>query len=54
MADINGDGSIDISDPVYMLSALFLGGDGPVWGGTPYPVGTCTAVPSCATSASCQ
>ena len=35
------------------LSALFLGGDGPVWGGTPHAVGTCTPVPGCGRSQSC-
>jgi hypothetical protein len=37
--DVNGDGSIDISDAVYLLSSLFLGGKEPVQIECPPPGG---------------
>jgi hypothetical protein len=37
--DVNGDGEIDISDAVYLLTSLFLGGDAPVAIECPPPAG---------------
>jgi hypothetical protein len=37
--DVNGDGTIDISDAVYLLTNLFLGGDAPVAIECPAPAG---------------
>ncbi len=29
LLDVNGDGEVDVSDPIYLLSSLFLGGAKP-------------------------
>jgi hypothetical protein len=29
LLDVNGDGEVDVSDPIYLLSFLFLGGSAP-------------------------
>jgi hypothetical protein len=36
--DVNGDGTIDISDAIYLLESLFLGGEAPVPIECPPPV----------------